>query len=87
MIDKQQALEALEQERQWLLRNNMPGAEHILVHHAIRVIEDMDNTGYWMDSSLPDDAFKKEQCSVCGKWSRDVGKMYCPHCGSLNGGK
>lgn len=41
VISKQAVLEALEREREYLLENKMYGAEHILVHHAIRVIEEL----------------------------------------------
>lgn len=41
VISKQDVLDALEREREYLLANGMNGAEHILVHHAINVIKDL----------------------------------------------
>lgn len=40
-ISKQSAIEALEKERGHLLKNNMLGAENILVHHALRIIDEI----------------------------------------------
>ena len=41
MISKRKVLEALEHERECLLALKMYGAEDVLVHHAIRVIEEL----------------------------------------------
>ena len=38
--EKKTILRKLESERERLLKNKMDGAEHILVHHGIRVIEE-----------------------------------------------
>ena len=40
-IKKDDILKALEKEREYLLSMNMGGAEHILVKHAINVIEEL----------------------------------------------
>ena len=39
MIEKQAVLDALEKERKVLLQRGQIGAEHVLVHHAIQVVE------------------------------------------------
>ena len=41
LIDYNQAIEALENERQYLLNREQYGAEHILVHHALNVISEL----------------------------------------------
>lgn len=41
VIEKQAVLDALEKERKVLLQREQIGAEHILVHHAIRVVEEL----------------------------------------------
>lgn len=40
-ISRAEALRLIDEERQHLLRLNMDGAEHIIVHYARRIIEDM----------------------------------------------
>ena len=40
-ISREEALRLIDEERQHLLRLNMDGAEHIIVHYARRIIEDM----------------------------------------------
>lgn len=41
-IAKQDVLDALQKERDYLLENKMYAAEHILVHHALNVIDDLE---------------------------------------------
>ena len=41
LIDYNQAMEALDKERQMLLNREQYGAEHVLVHHAINVIAEL----------------------------------------------
>ena len=40
-ISKQAVLDALEKERDYLLKNGKTGAEHILVHHALNVVDEI----------------------------------------------
>ena len=40
-ISRTEALRLIDEERQHLLRLNMDGAEHVIVHYARRIIEDM----------------------------------------------
>lgn len=42
LLSKAEVLAALEREREYLLSMKMYGAEHILVKHAIEVIEEME---------------------------------------------
>jgi hypothetical protein len=41
LIDYNQAVEALERERQYLLNREQYGAENVLVHHALNVIAEL----------------------------------------------
>lgn len=41
LIDYNQAIEALEKERQLLLNREQYGAENVLVHHALNVIAEL----------------------------------------------
>ena len=40
-ISRKELLAEIDKERDWLLNHNMYAAEHIVVHHARRIIEDM----------------------------------------------
>ena len=41
LIDREAAIEAIDHEREILLNQGRDGAEHVVVHHARRLIEDM----------------------------------------------
>ena len=43
-ISRKALLAEIDKERDWLLNHNMYAAEHIVVHHARRIIEDMRGT-------------------------------------------
>ena len=43
-ISRKALLAEIDKERDWLLNHNMCAAEHIVVHHARRIIEDMRGT-------------------------------------------
>lgn len=40
-IDADALKDRLEEERKYLLANGMNGAEHILVHHCLRIVDEM----------------------------------------------
>ena len=40
-ISRQKALDEIDKMRKFLLDNNMPGAEHVLVHYGRRIIEEL----------------------------------------------
>lgn len=43
--------------------------------------------GEYHGSRFTDGAFYQEQCSVCGEWTYDYDKNYCPNCGAhMKGG-
>lgn len=44
-ISRKELLAEIDKERDWLLNHNMYAAEHIVVHHARRIIEDMRGAG------------------------------------------
>jgi len=43
LLSKAEVLTALQREREYLLSMKMYGAEHILVKHAINIIEEMES--------------------------------------------
>lgn len=43
LLSKAEVLTSLEREREYLLSMKMYGAEHILVKHAINIIEEMES--------------------------------------------
>lgn len=43
LLSKAEVLASLEREREYLLSMKMYGAEHILVKHAINIIEEMES--------------------------------------------
>ena len=89
-INRERLLARIDEERKHLLDLKMDGAEHIIVHHARRIIEDMPSVtpqpkrGKWIDG----------KCNRCGThapyWamaSTYYCSEYCPNCGSYNGGE
>ena len=94
-IKKQDVIGALQKEREYLLKLKMNGAEHILVHHAMNVIDDLPAfdvrpvvRGKWNRT----DAYPHRlYCSVCYKtylkndelldrWEFPLN--FCPNCGA-----
>ena len=60
-------------------------AEHEL--NQIPSVIPKKKTGKWIDFSMSIKNVPAECCGECGTWSLDMGKKYCPECGSYNGGK
>ena len=62
LIDREAAIEAIDHEREILLNQGRDGAEHVVVHHARRLIEDMptilavplDKLCEWLGNSFSD---------------------------------
>lgn len=69
---KEDIFELLQKERKYLISRDMLGAEHILVHHAINLID---------DELIP---FSLIHCAECLFWKREwdeknfPGNHYCP---------
>lgn len=90
-ISRERLLARIDEERKHLLDLKMDGAEHIIVHHARRIIEDMPSAtpqpkrGKWIE-----DKSGIYHCSNCNEeayWDTDYGQQrfnYCPECGSDN---
>lgn len=83
-ISRTKLLARIDAEREHLLNIKMDGAEHVIVHHARRIIEDMPSvtpkakTGYWIDA---DDGYPFNAiCSSCNRLNHLYGN-YCKHCG------
>ena len=85
-IAKQDVLDALQKERDYLLKNKMYGAEHILVHHAYNIVDDLEPADvepvihckdcdcyYFADNRVPE-----EQEWVCALLGRHMNPSdYC----------
>ena len=92
LTTKQDALEALERERDYLLARGMNGAEHILVHHAINVIENCStckhplnlHEGPCVDCNGGSEWEQKDVAPVIhGHWIDDYGDSWkCSVCGA-----
>ena len=95
LISREALLKAMEEERQYLLARGLTGAEHILVHHCLPVIDNAPAVeperpkGKW--EHIPDDTNKQRvvyKCSECGRvidvyYREDLDFSYpfC-HCGA-----
>ena len=89
-ISKTELLARIDAERKHLLDIKMDGAEHIVVHHARRIIEDMPSVyptrpkGKWIDIDWDDyeeSGWGYIKCSNCGIDQYDV-TDFCPKCGA-----
>lgn len=43
--------------------------------------------GEYYNTRFTDGAFYQEQCSICGEWTYEYGKNYCPNCGAKMDGE
>ena len=79
-ISRTELLSRIDEERKHLLNLKMDGAEHIIVHHARRIIEDMlpvtpqPKVGEWLEKAVISDKvieieeWQSARCSVCDKY-------------------
>ena len=92
-ISRTELLSRIDAERKHLLDLKMDGAEHIVVHHARRIIEDMPSvtpqprTGQWIEVIDKIDRLGNKtwhhKCSICGNEDSGWGEYkYCPNCGA-----
>ena len=65
-IDRQAVIDALQKERDYLLKNGRTGAEHVLVHHALAV----------MDEIPAADVRPVVLCKDCVNWDRNTIEMH-----------
>ena len=92
LISRAAALDAIDNERKLLIEQGRFGAEHILVHHARRVIEDLPAVdavpvvnGRWVRQNGSAHVFK---CSACGfKFAGAEIAKYCLNCGAKMDGE
>lgn len=90
LISRTAALDALDHERKVLIEQGRIGAEHIVVHHARRMIEDLPAVeavpvvhGRWIDENPDDFLDPRMRCSICtGIESPLLKWRYCPNCGA-----
>lgn len=92
-ISREALLAKIDEERKHLLALKMDGAEHIVVHHARRIIEDMPpvtpqpKTGRWIEVTDKIDRLGNRswhyECSICDNGASGWGEYkYCPNCGA-----
>ena len=43
--------------------------------------------GKYHNTRFTDGVFYQEQCSICGEWTYEYGKNYCPNCGAKMDGE
>lgn len=90
-VSRQKLLSRIDAERKHLLELKMDGAEHIIVHHARRIIEDMPSVtptrphGEWIH--FTDDFKDYAACSCCGYGEEGEVLLedktpFCPVCGA-----
>jgi hypothetical protein len=84
-VSRSEALKRIDAERQHLLDIKMDGAEHILVHHARRIIEDLPSVqpqpkmGQWIKKYDGIEKVSFWECSNCHKGTYEKPK-YCNNC-------
>ena len=97
-ISRAELLSRIDTERKHLLSLKMDGAEHIIVHHARRIIEDMPpvtlqpKIGRWLEKEVNSDKVIEEwqsaRCSKCNLYHTTPYSYYfddykfCPNCGA-----
>ena len=97
LISRQAAIDALEEERKYLLARGQYGAEDVLVHHALNVIDELPSAeperkkGEWVPNIMDFFGMKATigmKCSVCGEdalvadGGDEVLSNFCPNCGA-----
>lgn len=100
-ISREALLAKIDEERKYLLALKMDGAEHIVVHHARRIIEDIPSvtpqpkTGRWSEKEVNSETaimvWQSARCSVCDRYHTTPYMYYfdnykfCPNCGARMG--
>lgn len=83
LISRQEALDAIDKNRQGLLSLSLNSAEHILVHYGRRVIEELPTIepkhGEWIFHSI--ESPYRWECNKCGDKVR-ARYNFCPNCGA-----
>lgn len=92
LIDTDALADAIQKERNLLIEREQYGAEHILVHHFERILEDVPTVdavpvvhGRWETVNLlgaNSVSFISTNCSVCGEYPASRYWKYCPKCGA-----
>lgn len=89
-ISRTELLSKIDAERKYLLNLKMDGAEHIIVHHARRIIEDMPSitpqpkTGQWINiwDKNDYDISTQARCNKCKQVSNRPLGNFCKWCGA-----
>ena len=87
-ISREALLAKIDEERKHLLDLKMDGAEHIVVHHARQIIEEMPpvtpqpKIGHWEVTYIDGDIYHL-RCSACKEEDNRMYPVdkYCPNCG------
>lgn len=90
LISREALLKAMEEERRYLLARGQTGAEHIIVHHCLPIIDNAPTVerpqGEWKINLTTGDIF----CSCCKEVRRDTRIKhinFCNSCGAdMRGG-
>ena len=86
LISRKAALDKIDRVREIMVKMNMRGTEHILVHYGRRIIEELPSAekhGTWETEvrTIHGQKIPFFACSVCGK-NADDEYRYCPTCGA-----
>lgn len=84
LISRSALKKAMEEERQYLLARGQTGAEHILVHHCLPII---DNAPTVECVALTEEAYsdlclRASRETPKGEWKLDSLGAYCSECGT-----
>lgn len=92
LISRNALLKAMEEERQYLLARGQTGAEHILVHHCLPIIDnastvdaivntlEVRSQGKWLDIYATHIAYECSNCHVQMPITDYFN--FCPNCGA-----
>lgn len=93
-IDKDELLKALRQRydnlKQWYERANEDAkanasaaiAECFEIGNIVKGQPTVRTKGTWVDFSMSTEGVPIELCGNCKRWSYEMMKNYCPHCGA-----
>lgn len=75
LINREALLKAMEEERQYLLARGQTGAEHIIVHHCLPIIDNAPTVKPIIDPSFITDLDAVKDWIICGYRVEDLVKL------------